>query len=236
MKRPRSLYYNRQGEPIEATEWLRQLEGPIENRVVEKTSVRDAEVSTVWLGLDHSHGDGPPILFETMVFGLETDDEPMWRYSTEEEARAGHWAVVRQVQDMLRVPHGTQEDRIVPDDSRPLAEVEPGSVDISGLDKAALLAAVVNAASLHDRSPLTHEDAAAIIQDRLGGVGTPGRAAFDFDECAGRLINLDLTGPRIRADQVTCFNRDAGEGTLERVVGELRAAHDARREERARRE
>lgn len=48
-------------------------------------------VSTVWLGLDHSYGDGPPLLFETMVFG-ESDwsDQDCKRYSTEAEARTGH--------------------------------------------------------------------------------------------------------------------------------------------------
>lgn len=27
------------------------------------------EVSTVWLGLDHSFGHGPPVVFETLIFG-----------------------------------------------------------------------------------------------------------------------------------------------------------------------
>jgi hypothetical protein len=49
----------------------------------------DIKVSTVFLGLDHQFGDGPPLLFETMIFG-GTEDEYCERYSTWEEAEAGH--------------------------------------------------------------------------------------------------------------------------------------------------
>jgi hypothetical protein len=46
-------------------------------------------VSTVFLGLDHRWGDGPPLLFETMVFGgpLNGNQE---RYSTWDAAAEGH--------------------------------------------------------------------------------------------------------------------------------------------------
>jgi hypothetical protein len=60
--------------------------------------VGDVWISTVWLGLNHSYlGDGPPIIFETMVFGGNLDQE-QWRYSTPEQARAGHAAAVTLVQ------------------------------------------------------------------------------------------------------------------------------------------
>jgi hypothetical protein len=51
-------------------------------------------VSTVFLIIDHSFGGGPPILFETMVFGLPDDSEPQWRYRSWDEAQAGHDQVV----------------------------------------------------------------------------------------------------------------------------------------------
>jgi hypothetical protein len=51
-------------------------------------------VSTVFLGLDHSWDDGPPLLFETMIFGGYYDEYPI-RYATIQEARAGHRRVVR---------------------------------------------------------------------------------------------------------------------------------------------
>ncbi len=55
----------------------------------------DVHVSTVFLGLDHNHtGKGPPLLFETMVFGGPLHDE-QWRYCTWEEAEAGHKAAVK---------------------------------------------------------------------------------------------------------------------------------------------
>lgn len=39
------------------------------NRIIKKTQIGDLEVSTVFLGIDHSWvKDGPPILFETMIF------------------------------------------------------------------------------------------------------------------------------------------------------------------------
>lgn len=49
----------------------------------------DVNISTVFLGLDHSHGGQVPILFETMVFGGEFD-QYQDRYATIEEAIKGH--------------------------------------------------------------------------------------------------------------------------------------------------
>lgn len=49
----------------------------------------DVRVSTVFLGLDHRFGDGPPLLFETMAF-VGHDDVGMERYSTWQEAEEGH--------------------------------------------------------------------------------------------------------------------------------------------------
>ena len=60
-------------------------------------------VSTVHLVFDHQYSDGPPLIFETMVFGI-ADDNPQWRYSTEEEAKLGHQKVVELLR--LRVPDG----------------------------------------------------------------------------------------------------------------------------------
>ena len=58
-------------------------------------------VSTVWLGMNHRFEEGPPLIFETMVFGGEHDEE-QWRWSTPAEARAGHAAVVEQVRASQR--------------------------------------------------------------------------------------------------------------------------------------
>jgi hypothetical protein len=77
-------------------EWGRWLEEHQDERMVDKTTIGKARVSTVFLGLDHSFGMGPPLLFETMVFGGKHDGD-MERYSTWEEAKAGHKKMVKLV-------------------------------------------------------------------------------------------------------------------------------------------
>ena len=76
-------------------EWAKWLDTA--NRRVERTRIGEIEVSTVFLGLDHSFGGGPPLLFETMVFGGPLDHY-QWRCSTWDEAVAQHAEAVRQVQ------------------------------------------------------------------------------------------------------------------------------------------
>lgn len=89
-----SDYYNRKGEPIDTMQWAMQFRD--EDRVVAKTELPDGKtVSTVFLGLNHRFGDGPPLIFETMVFGPDSYiDMDCERYSTEEQAKAGHEAMV----------------------------------------------------------------------------------------------------------------------------------------------
>lgn len=79
-------------EPIDYT----RLEWDITKRRVLETTVGDAWVSTVFLQSDHAFRDGPPILFETLVFGGDHADH-MQRYSTWDEAVAGHAEVVKLV-------------------------------------------------------------------------------------------------------------------------------------------
>jgi hypothetical protein len=68
------------------------------NRTVGYTQITsEILVSTVFLGLDHHFsGRGPAILFETVVFGGPRDGD-MWRYSSRDDAKAGHAAAVRNV-------------------------------------------------------------------------------------------------------------------------------------------
>jgi len=65
------------------------------NRRVAETSIGDVRVSTVFLGMDHGWGDRV-MLFETMIFGGEHDQEE-WRYATFDEAEAGHTIAVNLV-------------------------------------------------------------------------------------------------------------------------------------------
>lgn len=60
-----------------------------DDRLVASTTVGEANISTVFLGFDHNFGNGPPILFETMVFG-GFEDGFQERYTTWAKAEAGH--------------------------------------------------------------------------------------------------------------------------------------------------
>jgi hypothetical protein len=66
-------------------------------RQVAENAINDVRVSTVFLGVDHNlFGDGPPVLFETMVFGGDLDQEQV-RYSTWDEAERGHDEMCKRV-------------------------------------------------------------------------------------------------------------------------------------------
>ena len=98
----RTLWFDRAGQPITLAEADRLL-SDADYRRVARTAVGDDEVSTVWLGVDHSFGlGGPPILFETMVFPACDVCE---RYATEDEARAGHELMVTRLRAADRPGH-----------------------------------------------------------------------------------------------------------------------------------
>ncbi len=76
--------------------WARWFEDSDKRRIAQIV-IGEARVSTVFLGLDHRFSlEGPPILFETMVFGGALDGE-MERYTTLEAAKAGHAAMVARI-------------------------------------------------------------------------------------------------------------------------------------------
>lgn len=88
-------YVERDGVPVKVDDllaWGRELE-KADRRVAADMLPDGVRVSTVFLGLDHGFGEGPPILYETMVFGGPSDGD-CERYSTRAEALAGHAAVV----------------------------------------------------------------------------------------------------------------------------------------------
>lgn len=88
-------YFDIHGNPMTLTEWARTFENRRDgdsdwNKRHLVTETKTAKVSTVWLGLDHNYSDqGPPLIFETMVFGGTLDGEQD-RYVTLEQAHAGH--------------------------------------------------------------------------------------------------------------------------------------------------
>lgn len=73
--------------PCDMTTWGLDLEK--NRRVAADDLSEDIRVSTVFLGLDHRHGEGSPLLFETMIFGGPHHDYQE-RYSTWDEAVEGH--------------------------------------------------------------------------------------------------------------------------------------------------
>jgi hypothetical protein len=89
-------YYRLEGHtPVvcrDVVEWGQWVES--NDRIVEQTHVGRVFVSTIFLGIDLSFGDGyPPLLFETRVFGGWEDGQQV-RTSTWETAVAVHTQVV----------------------------------------------------------------------------------------------------------------------------------------------
>lgn len=99
--------------PVKATkllDWARWC-ADFDNRRVATDRTKFFEVSTVFLGVDHSFGKGrPPLLFETMVFERQRkvkeifgrlmsvrEDVDQWRYASWDDALTGHQAVLRRL-------------------------------------------------------------------------------------------------------------------------------------------
>ena len=112
-----SRFFNKSGEPISMMAWAQLLNDRDYATVAYDEVGISVKVSTVWLGLDHSFFEGPPIIFETMVFTFR--DEPytmpsgheywwegveQYRYSTLAEAEVGHAKIL----EMVRVLEDVQ--------------------------------------------------------------------------------------------------------------------------------
>lgn len=90
------MYYDRAGRPLKS---YQDADWSIEGQRVARTELfGGVMVSTVHLVLDHQYGDGPPLIFETMVFGGPLD-QMQERYSTEEQALQGHVKMVLRAQE-----------------------------------------------------------------------------------------------------------------------------------------
>jgi hypothetical protein len=91
--------YDKHGNPITDTEWADLMQNMPDYKRVAETTLPDGKwVSTVWLGRDlNFSGEGPPIIFETMVFPAQNDwgELDMERYSTLEETEEGHQRMVQ---------------------------------------------------------------------------------------------------------------------------------------------
>lgn len=116
-----SEYYDRQGQPLTMDQWAK-LHSDRSYTVLQQNELPPGwrtppiYISTIWLGLDHSFGfGGPPLIFETGVFVSEGggtgigEELEMYRYSTEEEALAGHQRALEQ----FWAPRAIVLDRII---------------------------------------------------------------------------------------------------------------------------
>lgn len=97
------------GQPVlvpdeQLLEWAEWLETA--DRVVAQTTTMGVMVSTVFLGLDHQFGDGPPLLWETMTFAegkaISLPIDVCDRYSSLEDAQLGHELYVAEVERVRR--------------------------------------------------------------------------------------------------------------------------------------
>jgi hypothetical protein len=90
-------HYDREGNELDWERFI-LLFGDMRSRRIGKDAIGDYTVSTVWMGIDHNFsGDGPPLIFESMVFGPDKTDHAVRHYATETEAREGHAELVNEV-------------------------------------------------------------------------------------------------------------------------------------------
>lgn len=93
---------------VDLMTWARWFETARDERIVKQETIGDHWISTVFLGLDHQYGDGPPLIFETMAFkrGPETEgvgEEVLTeRTSTYDEAEAAHERACQHVRNLLQ--------------------------------------------------------------------------------------------------------------------------------------
>lgn len=108
-------------------EWSLWFERHRHERILRQQYVGVYFVSTVFLGLDHAFGQGPPVLWETMVFDHRRGGSRKWadvepanytrRYTSLADALAGHAIAVayvnllrkgpRKLKKFLRRPYGS---------------------------------------------------------------------------------------------------------------------------------
>ena len=102
MRLDRKYILNENGNPVvepDLMKWGQWLQNNKE-RIVKQENIGPYFVSTVFLGLDHNWSNGPPILWETLVFGKGPLKDEMTRCGgTREQAEAMHEAMVKRVKE-----------------------------------------------------------------------------------------------------------------------------------------
>jgi hypothetical protein len=111
--RERPMYFHRDGTPIvsddllpDFMQWALLFEEGKDRIVAQTETLYGEKLSTVFLGMDHSFGCGPPLIFETMLFApkrgeghqdamklltLTMDDDEKREYKLHEQYVAKHF-------------------------------------------------------------------------------------------------------------------------------------------------
>jgi hypothetical protein len=108
--------------------------------------------------------------------------------------------------------------------------VETNEIDIKGIDKADLLAALYNSARqqgmgfLNSRgaSSMTKDEAQKVLSDGGWLTNLPGRVYFDY--LNGRVMKVDIGGDTL---EPWLYDRDNGQGAAARVIADLRGKQSA---------
>lgn len=83
-------------DPLEWGEWFERADRRIDWTEIHTAGADRITISTVFIGLGFSLDGGPPLLFETMVFGGRADNW-RWSYATWDAAAAGHKIIVERL-------------------------------------------------------------------------------------------------------------------------------------------
>jgi hypothetical protein len=84
-------------DPRLRARWSALEQGEADPYRVARDKVDKWDISTVFLCIDHAHGCGTPVLWETMIFGPEPWDEWCERYTSYADAVAGHARAIEMV-------------------------------------------------------------------------------------------------------------------------------------------
>jgi hypothetical protein len=94
------------GKPVPEPDllaWGKWFQDNGQQRIVKKDKIGDSTVSTVFLGLDHNFApDGPPLIWETMVFEGPMAHEMDRCSGNREQAEAMHARMVGRVKQQQR--------------------------------------------------------------------------------------------------------------------------------------
>ena len=90
----RGLYYDIDGNEITSNkEWMEYYASMRESgafRIKKENIKKGLIISTIWLGMNHSHIPGEPLIFETLVYLGDFKEIFRELYETQEEAIEGH--------------------------------------------------------------------------------------------------------------------------------------------------